>query len=59
MSGAGTIRRDGDHEPPEPLMWWLEMPMLLEWPEKDSENRSPLQQPSRVLGGLKNMLLRR
>jgi hypothetical protein len=59
MSRAGTIRRDGDHEQPEPLRWWLEMPILLEWPEKDSENRPPLKQPSRVLGGLKNMLLRR
>jgi hypothetical protein len=59
MRAAGTIRRGGDHESPEPPMWWLEMPIILEWPEKDSEDRTPLKQPSRVLGGLKSLLLRR
>ena len=58
MSRAGTIRRGGDHEPPEPPMWWLEMPIILEWPE-DGEERTRLKQPSRVLGGLKSLLLRR
>jgi hypothetical protein len=57
MSGAGTIRRDGDYEQPE-LLTWLEMPVLLAWPETASESRPPLEGPSRVLGGLKNMLLR-
>jgi hypothetical protein len=59
MSGAGTIRRGGDHEPPEPLMWWLEMPVFLERPEKDREDRTSFKQPSGVLGGLKSLLLRR
>jgi hypothetical protein len=58
MSEAGTIRRDGGNDQPE-LLTWLEMPVLLAWPETDSEHRPPLKQPSRVLGGLKNMLLRR
>jgi hypothetical protein len=58
MSEADTIRRDGDHQQPE-LLTWLEMPVLLAWPKTDSENRPPLKQPSRVLGGLKNLLLRR
>ena len=58
MSGADTIRRDGGHEQPE-LLTWLEMPVLLVWPETDSEKRPPLKQPSRVLGDLKNMMLRR
>jgi hypothetical protein len=59
MSGADTIRRGADHEAPEPPMWWLEMPIFLERPEKDSEDRTPLKQPSGVLGGLKSLLLRR
>jgi hypothetical protein len=58
MSEAGTIRRDGDYEQPE-LLTWLEMPVLLAWPQTDSENRPPPKQPSRVLGVLKKMLLRR
>jgi hypothetical protein len=40
-------------------MWWLEMPIILEWPEQDREDRTPVKQPSRVLGGLKSLLLRR
>jgi hypothetical protein len=40
-------------------MWWLEMPVFLERPEKDREDRTSLKQPSRVLGGLKSLLLRR
>jgi hypothetical protein len=59
MSAADTIRRGGDHKPPEPPMWWLEMPIFLEWPEKDREDRTPLKQPSGVLGGLKSLLLHR
>ena len=60
MSAAGTTTRRGAyHEPPEPPMWWLEMPMILEWPERDREDRTRLKQPSRVLGGLKSLLLRR
>jgi hypothetical protein len=58
MSGAGTIRRGGDHELLEPPMWWLEMPVFLEWPE-DRKDRTPIKQPSRVLGGLRSLLLRR
>ena len=58
MSRADTIRRDGAYDQTELLMW-LEMPVLLAWPETDSESRPPLKRPSRVLGGLKNMLLRR
>ena len=56
LRGAGTIRRDGDHEPPEPLTRWLEMPVFLEWPEKDSENPPPLERPSRLLAGLIGLL---
>jgi len=59
MSAARTIRRGGDHESPEPPMWWLEMPIILEWPEHDREDRTTLKQPSRVLGGLKRLLVRR
>ena len=55
MRGADAIRRDGGHEQPEPLTW-LEMPVLLVWPEKDSENRPPLERPSRLLGGLNKLL---
>jgi hypothetical protein len=55
MSGAGTIRRDGDHEQPE-LLTWLEMPVLLAWPETDSENRPPRERPSRLLGHLSKLL---
>ena len=58
MSGADTIRRDGDYKQPE-LLTWLERPVLLVWSGTDSENRPPLKPPSRVLGGLKNMILRR
>ena len=58
MSGADTIRRDGGHEQPE-LLTWLEMPVLLAWPETERDTRRPLKQPSSLLGGLKNMLLRR
>ena len=58
MRAAGTIKRGGDHESPEPPRWWLEMPIILEWPEH-GEDRIPLRQPSRVLGGLKRLLLRR
>ena len=58
MRAAVTIRRRGDHEPTQPPMWWLEMPIILEWPE-DGEERTRLKQPSRVLGGLKSLLLRR
>ncbi len=58
MSRADTIRRDGAYEQPELLMW-LEMPVLLAWPETERENRLSLKQPSSLLGGLKNMLLRR
>ena len=59
MRAAGTTtRRGGDHESPEPPMWWLEMPIISEWPE-DREERTRLKQPSRVLGGLKSLLLRR
>lgn len=57
MSGADMVRRDGGHEQPE-LLKWLEMPVLLAWPETERENRLPLKQPSSMLGGLKNMLLR-
>ena len=57
MSGADTVRRDGGHEQPEHLTW-LEMPVLLAWPETERENRLPLKQSSSLLGGLKNMLLR-
>ena len=39
-------------------MWWLEMPIILEWPE-DRKDRTSLKQPSRVLGGLRSLLLRR
>jgi hypothetical protein len=53
---AGTIRRQGDHEPPEPLTQWLEMPVFLEWPEKDSENLPPLERLSRLLAGLIGLL---
>ena len=56
MRGAGTIRLEGDHEPPEPLTRWLEMPIFLEWPEKDSENSPPLERPSRLLAGLIGLL---
>ena len=59
MRAAGTIRRGGDHESPEPPMWWLEMPVFLERPEQYREERTPLKHPSRVLGGLKRLLLRR
>ena len=59
MRGAITIRRDGDHEQPELLTRWLEMPVLLAWPETERDTRRPLKQPSSLLGGLKNMLLRR
>jgi len=59
MRAAGTMRHGGDHEPPEPSMWWLEMPIILERPEHDGEDRTTLKQPSRVLGGLKTLLLRR
>ena len=52
------VRRDGGHEQPE-LLTWLEMPVLLAWPETETENRRPLKQPSSLLAGLKNMLLRR
>jgi hypothetical protein len=58
MSGASTVRRDGGHEQPE-LLTWLEMPVLLAWPETERENWRPPKQPSSLLGGLKNMLLRR
>jgi hypothetical protein len=58
MRAAGTIRRGGDDEPTQPRMWWLEMPINLEWPE-DGEGRTQLKQPSRVLGGLKSLLLPR
>jgi hypothetical protein len=56
MRGVGTIRQEGDHEPPEPLTRWLEMPIFLEWPEKDSENSPPLERPSRLLAGLIGLL---
>ena len=58
MRGANAVRRDGGHEQPELLMW-LEMPVLLAWPETERENRRPLEQLSSLLGGLKNMLRRR
>ena len=58
MRAAVTIRRGGDHEPTQPPMWWLEMPIILERPEQ-GEDRTTLKQPSRVLGGLKGLLLRR
>jgi hypothetical protein len=58
MRGANAVRRDGGHEQPELLMW-LEMPVLLAWPETERDTRRPLKQPSSLLGGLKNMLLRR
>ena len=57
MRGADGIRRDGGHEQPE-LLTWLEMPVLLVWPETERDTRRPLKQPSSLLGGLKNMLLR-
>ena len=56
MRGVTTIRRDGDHEQPELLTRWLEMPALLAWPETDSENRPPLKQPSRVLSSVNKLL---
>ena len=56
MRGAGTIRRQGDHVPPEPLTRWLEMPVFLEWPEKYSEKPPPLERPSRLLVGLIGLL---
>ncbi len=55
MSGAATVRRDEGHEQPE-LLTWLEMPVLLAWPETDSEDRSPLKQPSRVLSSVNKLL---
>ena len=58
MRGANAVRRDGGHEQPELLMW-LEVPVLLAWPETERDTRRPLKQPSSLLGGLKNMLLRR
>ena len=58
MRGADVIKRDGGHEQPE-LLTWLEMPVLLVWPETERDTRRPLKQPSSLLGGLKNMLLRR
>jgi hypothetical protein len=57
MRGADVIRRDGGHEQPE-LLTWLEMPVLLAWPETEREYRLPPKQPSSLLGGLKNLLLR-
>jgi hypothetical protein len=56
LRGAGTIRREGEHEPPQPLTRWLEMPVFLEWPEKDSENPPPFERPSRLLAGLIGLL---
>ncbi len=56
MRGVGTIRREADHEAPEPLRRWLEMPILLEWPEKDGANCHPLERPSRLLNGLNKLL---
>jgi hypothetical protein len=53
---AGTIRRQGGQEAPEPLTQWLEMPVFLEWPEKDSENLPPLERLSRLLAGLIRLL---
>ena len=58
MSGAATVRRDEGHEQPE-LLTWLEMPVLLGWPETERESRRPPKQSSSLLGGLKSMLLRR
>ena len=58
MRGANEVRQDGGHEQPELLMW-LEMPVLLAWTETERDTRRPLKQPSSLLGGLKNMLLRR
>jgi hypothetical protein len=58
MREPDAIRREGGHEQPE-LLTWLEMPVLLVWPETERDTRLPLKQPSSLLGGLKNMLLRR
>ena len=59
MRRANAVRRDGGHEQPELPLTWLEMPVLLVWPETERDTRRPLKQPSSLLGGLKNMLLRR
>lgn len=52
------LRREGDHEAPEPLTRWLEMPIFLGWPEKGSASWPPPGRPSRLLNGLNKLLYR-
>ena len=37
-------KRKGAHELPDPLLYWMEQPVCLEWADKEGEESSPRQQ---------------
>ena len=37
-------KRKGAHELPDPLLYWMEQPMCLEWADKEGGESPPRQQ---------------